>query len=278
MVHTVAEAVAYLLDDSRYRDKLSVRLHEFGRPVTPHSNPTDAPIFEDSNVTVHAFNVVPDAPSSSTAAQDVAPRDRKRSLSRSPSPSRKRVAVPPLRDGPDADNDSPGEMIPQTAPTSKKPDELDWFAQGFRPYQLQGEQAKMWRRMVIQDMFRGGEKARPQPQPQSQPETTSATSTGRTTWYSSPAWNNSSLPSSPVPPMATSYLVTGPAVRGRFLKDKAKEQGVPEGPLFGLLSKGESVTLTDGTIVKPESCYEPGSPPTVSAHYLEHGRPPPDYS
>lgn len=36
---------------------------------------------------------------------------------------------------------------------------------------------------------------------------------------------------------------------GRFLPAKAKELGVPKGPLFGKLSKREQVTLADGTVV-----------------------------
>jgi ribonuclease Z len=40
---------------------------------------------------------------------------------------------------------------------------------------------------------------------------------------------------------------------GRFDPDKAREMGVPEGPLFGKLQRGEAVTLADGQVVKPET-------------------------
>jgi ribonuclease Z len=38
---------------------------------------------------------------------------------------------------------------------------------------------------------------------------------------------------------------------GRFNPEKAKELGIPEGPLWGKIHKGESVTLEDGRIVTP---------------------------
>jgi ribonuclease Z len=39
---------------------------------------------------------------------------------------------------------------------------------------------------------------------------------------------------------------------GRFDVDRAKACGVPAGPLFGLLQSGHSVTLDDGTTVRPD--------------------------
>ncbi len=40
--------------------------------------------------------------------------------------------------------------------------------------------------------------------------------------------------------------------RGRFNPDRARELGVPEGPLWGKIHKGEPVTLPDGRVVRPE--------------------------
>src|SRR5207237_141436 len=40
--------------------------------------------------------------------------------------------------------------------------------------------------------------------------------------------------------------------RGRFDVDKARAAGIPEGPLWGQLSKGETVRLPDGRTVTPE--------------------------
>jgi ribonuclease Z len=37
---------------------------------------------------------------------------------------------------------------------------------------------------------------------------------------------------------------------GRFDVDEARRRGVPEGPLFGLLQRGEDVALADGTVIR----------------------------
>jgi ribonuclease Z len=38
---------------------------------------------------------------------------------------------------------------------------------------------------------------------------------------------------------------------GRFNPDRAREMGIPEGPLWGKLHRGETVTLPDGTQIEP---------------------------
>lgn len=44
---------------------------------------------------------------------------------------------------------------------------------------------------------------------------------------------------------------------GRFNPDLAREIGIPEGPLWGRLHKGEAVTLPDGRTITPESLVGP---------------------
>ena len=44
---------------------------------------------------------------------------------------------------------------------------------------------------------------------------------------------------------------------GRFDPDKAVSLGVPEGPLWGRIHKGESVTLADGRVIAPDELVGP---------------------
>lgn len=53
------------------------------------------------------------------------------------------------------------------------------------------------------------------------------------------------------------YLVQGPTQPGKFDKAAALARGIKPGPLFGKLSKGETVTLPDGTVINPDCCVGP---------------------
>lgn len=44
---------------------------------------------------------------------------------------------------------------------------------------------------------------------------------------------------------------------GRFDPDKARAMGIPEGPLWGKIHKGQSVTLDDGRVVQPSELVGP---------------------
>lgn len=41
---------------------------------------------------------------------------------------------------------------------------------------------------------------------------------------------------------------------------KCAEKGVPKGPILGRLKNGETITLDNGVVVKPEEVCEPGDP------------------
>lgn len=45
--------------------------------------------------------------------------------------------------------------------------------------------------------------------------------------------------------------------RGRFNPEKARELGIPEGPLWGRIHRGESVTLEDGRVIVPSELVGP---------------------
>jgi ribonuclease Z len=47
---------------------------------------------------------------------------------------------------------------------------------------------------------------------------------------------------------------------GRFDPDRARGLGIPEGPLWGQIHKGKSVTLADGRVVAPDDLVGPARP------------------
>lgn len=56
------------------------------------------------------------------------------------------------------------------------------------------------------------------------------------------------------------YLYVEDERPGRFDVEAARSLGVPAGPLFGKLQRGESVTLDDGTLIEPSRVLGPGRP------------------
>lgn len=52
---------------------------------------------------------------------------------------------------------------------------------------------------------------------------------------------------------AIGYAIAEHDRLGRFNPDLAREMGIPEGPLWGRLHKGETITLPDGRTVSPET-------------------------
>jgi ribonuclease Z len=52
-------------------------------------------------------------------------------------------------------------------------------------------------------------------------------------------------------PASVGYALVEDDRLGRFDPDKARELGIPEGPLWGRIHRGESITLDDGRVVLP---------------------------
>ncbi|KAJ2034060.1 hypothetical protein GGI01_000236 [Coemansia sp. RSA 376] len=56
---------------------------------------------------------------------------------------------------------------------------------------------------------------------------------------------------------ALSYIAQGPDVLGKFDVKAAQALGLKPGPLYGKLTKGESVKAPDGTVIHPSQCVGP---------------------
>ena len=56
---------------------------------------------------------------------------------------------------------------------------------------------------------------------------------------------------------AVGYAVIEDERRGVFNPDLAREMGIPEGPLWGRIHKGEPITLDDGRVVQPSTLVGP---------------------
>eukprot|EP01102_Stenamoeba_stenopodia_P017859 TRINITY_DN6465_c0_g1_i1.p1 TRINITY_DN6465_c0_g1~~TRINITY_DN6465_c0_g1_i1.p1 ORF type:complete len:928 (-),score=199.10 TRINITY_DN6465_c0_g1_i1:89-2872(-) len=65
------------------------------------------------------------------------------------------------------------------------------------------------------------------------------------------------------PQLVTCYILTTPPLPGKFDVVKANVLGVPKGPLFGRLVKGEEITLADGKKISPSDCVGPATPGPV---------------
>jgi len=60
--------------------------------------------------------------------------------------------------------------------------------------------------------------------------------------------------------LAIGYQLVEETRLGRFNPEKAREMGVPEGPLWGKIHKGETVTLPDGRTIEPSELVGPTRP------------------
>ena len=57
-----------------------------------------------------------------------------------------------------------------------------------------------------------------------------------------------------------SYAIVEHERLGRFDPERARALGIPEGPMWGKIHKGESITLNNGTIVSPGELVGPARP------------------
>jgi ribonuclease Z len=62
------------------------------------------------------------------------------------------------------------------------------------------------------------------------------------------------------PGPAFGYALVEDDRKGRFDPDRARSMGVPEGPMWGKIHRGENVTLEDGRVVQPSELVGPRRP------------------
>lgn len=99
-----------------------------------------------------------------------------------------------------------------------------------------------------------------------------------------PAFSYSGTGTPDTPP-TLAYVVVGPRIRGRFDAKRAKELGIPNGPMRSKLIKGETITfkrkiqkIEGGTVkeieveqtVTPEECIGESDTPAVSVYTGNH--------
>ncbi|KAJ1647416.1 hypothetical protein LPJ64_001192 [Coemansia asiatica] len=65
------------------------------------------------------------------------------------------------------------------------------------------------------------------------------------------------LPKTAPSPASICFIAEGPEVPGKFDVQAAKALGLKQGPLYGKLTRGESVTAPDGSIIHPWQCVGP---------------------
>ena len=56
------------------------------------------------------------------------------------------------------------------------------------------------------------------------------------------------------------YSIVEATRKGRFDPERARELGIPEGPLWGQIHRGQAVTLDDGRVIEPSALVGPTRP------------------
>ncbi|KAJ2915930.1 hypothetical protein MD484_g4468, partial [Candolleomyces efflorescens] len=273
LTHRLAAARLYTFRDNLRVDPIEVAHLPVEEPLLSSSSP----IYKDHNISVYAqpLSIPPQGSSDGHSTETDVSLKRKRDPS--PEPPRKRS---------NADAQSPSTLANIMS------------APGFRPSLLPEDMAEEWRRLLIARMFpttgtkfetseppkkkSAGKKGKGNKVPLAAYSLFSQVDEYRRSRARPPRGFYDMLPpppaSGPSPP-AMSYVIVGPRVRGKFDVQKSIALGVPQGPLRGQLTKGQTITFTvedtvtseDGTCstvprtitVKPEECMGESEPPTA---------------
>jgi hypothetical protein len=151
----------------------------------------------------------------------------------------------------------PGKMARTSADSAYRRNIYSY--EEFNPTALQGEKAAEWIELLIRRMF----KIR-SPLPKSNPDA-DPSEPSELEQYLVQKYTHLLLPPHDHHPLSLCYFAVAKSIRGKFDAKRASELGVPHGPIRGLLTRGETVTLANGTVITPEMCVHPPEPPSVSA-------------
>lgn len=222
------------------------------REVALEEPASSTPFFQDKNVSVYAYSILP----STDDATPVIEGTLKRRRPSSPDGPRKKLS------------------------SSNVEEESLWTAMRqsqFDPATLNASAADEWRKLIVNRMF-------PDTKPSQLPTANEAVEAAAVDDYKRrqrlPKGWFKMLPSPVEGPalekQAIAYVLVGPAVRGKFDAPKALALGVPNGRLRGKLANGETVTFEvqekvtgeDGQVttssrtvtVRAEECIGPAPP------------------
>lgn len=158
---------------------------------------------------------------------------------------------------------------PEAHPIASDASDWDPVTNTLRLTQLSQAKVDRWQSMIVSDMF--GRQVRP-PLPAVDRETNGTPFVVARRF--SPAKADTRYPS-PLPPIEDRYVdmvyvCHTPDVRGKFDAVRAAQLNVPNGPIRGRLTKGETIEVDDESapggkrIVRPEDCMSGGRPGSVS--------------
>ncbi|KAH8083328.1 hypothetical protein BXZ70DRAFT_1073609 [Cristinia sonorae] len=273
LFHFLASMRSYL-----WRDGMHVNVTQAQNTLTESDLAKPTPLFRDANVEVFGIPIFASPSTETSVDTDAEPvgAKRKRGVSPESSSSLKR----PHR----------GQMSDVGLPTESVLSEVQ--QQSFSPSALRGEHAEEWRRLTIDNMFPAEPPKTPAPsevQKQKKKSKKDAASNVQEAVVPPPTPQPRPYQSSRHPTIQThrdrllprfepmsskpalSYVVVGPAVRGKFDAKKANDMGVPRGPIRRDLTLGQSVTfeVDDGhggkvkRMVHSHELMGPSDPPHV---------------
>ncbi|KAF8506255.1 beta-lactamase-like protein [Gautieria morchelliformis] len=223
------------------RESLSLKSHEI-------ATTSSSPVCSDENLSVFAVPSYPEVDGALPASNHLECLKRKHAsdVASSMHPSKRKKL-----DSDDLDDSRPS-LVEST------PGAALWNSPTVCPSELTGENAALWRRLVVQHIFPG--------------KSAIATSNGDASASAAfePRGRRDSVTmtqlNKPLPRLTRkqytlSYIVVGARGRGKFDTVKAQALGLKNGPLRGRLAKGETIVTAEGKTITPDMVLGPAPQP-----------------